>query len=49
MSFLDTVRVGVKLNGEQQHVAAYVGKGADETVILGTDALQAFNLRLEMT
>ncbi|KAK6056056.1 retroviral aspartyl protease [Cooperia oncophora] len=46
MKFLDTVRVAVTLGEQLEFISAYVGKGPDEVIILGTNALEAFNLKL---
>ncbi|VDP48748.1 unnamed protein product [Heligmosomoides polygyrus] len=47
ITFLDTIRVAIKLGEDQQYIAVYVGKSSEEVVVLGTNALQAFNMRLE--
>ncbi|VDO96314.1 unnamed protein product [Heligmosomoides polygyrus] len=47
MKFLDVIRVPVTFRGRQENVAAYVGRGLDDIVILGTNALEAFDVRLQ--
>ncbi|EYC05726.1 hypothetical protein Y032_0080g1333 [Ancylostoma ceylanicum] len=47
MKFLDTIRVAITLQGRLEFIAAYVGRGVDEVVILGTNALEIFNLGLQ--
>ncbi|EPB72892.1 hypothetical protein ANCCEY_08028 [Ancylostoma ceylanicum] len=47
MEFLDTIRVEITLQGRRKSIAAYVGRGVDEVVILGTNALELFELRLQ--
>ncbi|KAK5972311.1 hypothetical protein GCK32_020134 [Trichostrongylus colubriformis] len=46
MSFMDTIKVSIGLNGEEKSIPSYVGRCFDEMVILGTDALESFNLEL---
>ncbi|VDO05613.1 unnamed protein product, partial [Haemonchus placei] len=46
MKFFDTIRVAITLEHHLEFVPAYVGKGFDEVVILGTNALELFNLKL---
>ncbi|KAK6061359.1 hypothetical protein COOONC_00975 [Cooperia oncophora] len=46
MKFLDTIRVSVILNGQEESIPVYVGKGFDEVVILGTNALERFIMKL---
>ncbi|XGW33944.1 hypothetical protein V3C99_018016, partial [Haemonchus contortus] len=46
MEFFDTIRIAVRLEDQVKVVSAFVGRSPDETVILGTNALELFNLRL---
>ncbi|KAK5972807.1 Zinc knuckle [Trichostrongylus colubriformis] len=46
MTFMDTIKVSIGLNGEEKSIPSYVGRCFDEMVILGTDALESFNLEL---
>ncbi|VDO25136.1 unnamed protein product, partial [Heligmosomoides polygyrus] len=46
MNFLGAVRMHVTLNNETRPVSFYIGKGMGEVVILGTNALEQFHIRL---
>uniref|UniRef100_W6NEC1 Zinc finger and Peptidase A2A domain containing protein n=1 Tax=Haemonchus contortus TaxID=6289 RepID=W6NEC1_HAECO len=46
MEFFDTNRIAIRLEDQVKVVSAFVGRSPDETVILGTNALELFNLRL---
>ncbi|EYC30607.1 hypothetical protein Y032_0005g2746 [Ancylostoma ceylanicum] len=46
MSFIDTIKMDVTMEGETKPVAFHVGEGLDDIVILGTNALEVFGLRL---
>ncbi|VDP09785.1 unnamed protein product [Heligmosomoides polygyrus] len=47
MEFLDVVRVAITFRDQVEEVSAYVGRGLDEVVILGTNALELFGMRLQ--
>ncbi|VDL78193.1 unnamed protein product [Nippostrongylus brasiliensis] len=47
MEFLDAIRVTITLGCQSEVVSAYVGRALDDVVILGTNALQMFNMRLQ--
>ncbi|WKX87933.1 hypothetical protein Q1695_007944 [Nippostrongylus brasiliensis] len=46
MKFLDTIRMPVTWHNRTEDVAFHVGEGLDEIVILGTNALEVFNMQL---
>ncbi|XGW13214.1 hypothetical protein V3C99_013667, partial [Haemonchus contortus] len=46
MEFFDTIRIAIRLEDQVEVVSAFVGRSPDEVVILGTNALDLFNLRL---
>ncbi|KAK6028431.1 zinc knuckle, partial [Ostertagia ostertagi] len=46
MTFLDLIRVSITLNGMEESIPAYVGRTMDDTVILGTNALERFKIKL---
>ncbi|EYC35032.1 hypothetical protein Y032_1180g3735 [Ancylostoma ceylanicum] len=48
MNFADTVRMDVTMQGKTRPIAFHVGGGFGEVVILGTNALENFGLRLTM-
>nr|CDJ82535.1 Zinc finger domain containing protein [Haemonchus contortus] len=45
MEFFDTIRIAIRLEDQVKAVSAFVGRSPDEVVILGTNALELFNLR----
>lgn len=48
MEFLDTIRVATTLlQGCLEFITTFFGRGVDEVVILGTNALELFKLRLQ--
>ncbi|VDL81861.1 unnamed protein product, partial [Nippostrongylus brasiliensis] len=47
MSFLDVVQVPITFRGQTEEIPAYVGRGLDEVVILGTNALDRFGMCLQ--
>ncbi|VDL79828.1 unnamed protein product [Nippostrongylus brasiliensis] len=47
MDFLDVVQVPITFRGHTEEISAYVGRGLDETVILGTNALDRFGMYLQ--
>ncbi|KAK6058689.1 zinc knuckle [Cooperia oncophora] len=46
MEVFDTIRVAITLGSQLEFVSVYVGEGSDEVVILGTNALHMFKLKL---
>lgn len=46
MDFIDTIRMPVTLQGKAGSVAFHVGHGLEEVVILGTNALELFGIKL---
>ncbi|XGW19137.1 hypothetical protein V3C99_003171, partial [Haemonchus contortus] len=46
MAFLDTIRVCVQFEEVEKFIPAFVGKGVGEMVILGTNALKRFDIKL---
>ncbi|KAK6059823.1 hypothetical protein COOONC_02522 [Cooperia oncophora] len=46
MEVFDTIRVAITLGSQLEFVSVYVGEGSDEVVILGTNALYMFKLRV---
>ncbi|KAL6738323.1 hypothetical protein Aduo_011883 [Ancylostoma duodenale] len=48
MNFADTIRMDVTLRNRTKPVAFHVGEGFGDVVILGTNALETFGIRLSM-